>query len=766
MLRRYARIFPKITGRSPDRSADRRRGQGLLEFALVLPILLLLIFGIIEFARAFQAWLVVSNAARFGVRYAVTGEYDYGLYCDPGLSPIPSDLNGSGKACRDEDGTNWPLNPSPSDAEIRTQRNEEVDFARLQSIHDVTDGLLVGILQNRTATKGNPGYYKISVCSSDPRFTYLPLPDDYCQGPFGTEQENPGNPEIPGANRVSVYITYEHPLILPFLNQIIPSVRLHAERTGLLENFRVARVLALPPNVNLPTVTPPPTNTPLPTSTFTPVPTPNCANASIGEPLFLENGYVEIPVSNFDAVGWDLSTIDFNWDYAEDYDAYLDGGDLRIDYAQWDDLAYLEYGTGGNPSYSSSRNQITGTNFYNSPFTLSGFSPNNLPAGHTYYLRFDFDNEWAGWPANIIPSDFGAYLTFENGCSLELVPEPRPLPSPTPTPTPLPDCDGTTSMPGPMLAPSDGWFALDIGTTYLGTTIERPASMPDASREVFICGSGHDIWGSTDGFRYVARLDENGIIDFRARLVGYEGVDPWSKVGVMIRSTTNPNAAYSLMMGAWQNGSNYQWRSTNSGSSSISSAGGWSLPIWYRVMKIGKYVIGYTSNDGVNWSVGSAQIISHLNEDFYIGLAVTAHRNGQFAKAIFDNVTYTVPDEVACEFQESGLGALVFEAEHFNFMTSVSDRDGTFSWMGVTDPTNYSGDGGMLAYPHNPTGKNYNLTTNGPRMDYDIHFDTPGTYYVYIRGRVDDFYNDGAGNDDSLLYGLDGTLISNCRNKE
>jgi hypothetical protein len=52
------------------------RAQGMVEFAIILPVLLVSIFVIIEFGRLFHAWLVVENGARFGVRYAVTGEYD------------------------------------------------------------------------------------------------------------------------------------------------------------------------------------------------------------------------------------------------------------------------------------------------------------------------------------------------------------------------------------------------------------------------------------------------------------------------------------------------------------------------------------------------------------------------------------------------------------------------------------------------------------------------------------------------------------------
>jgi hypothetical protein len=51
----------------------RRRGQTTAEFALTLPILLILLFGIIEFGRIFQAWVTLQNAARTAARFASTG---------------------------------------------------------------------------------------------------------------------------------------------------------------------------------------------------------------------------------------------------------------------------------------------------------------------------------------------------------------------------------------------------------------------------------------------------------------------------------------------------------------------------------------------------------------------------------------------------------------------------------------------------------------------------------------------------------------------
>jgi Flp pilus assembly protein TadG len=47
------------------------RGQALTEFALTLPILLILVIGIIEFGRGWNAHQVITHAAREGCRRAV-----------------------------------------------------------------------------------------------------------------------------------------------------------------------------------------------------------------------------------------------------------------------------------------------------------------------------------------------------------------------------------------------------------------------------------------------------------------------------------------------------------------------------------------------------------------------------------------------------------------------------------------------------------------------------------------------------------------------
>ena len=56
------------------RQRDAGRGQSLVEFALVLPILLVMFMGIFDFGRAIFAFNSVSNAAREGVRVAIVDQ--------------------------------------------------------------------------------------------------------------------------------------------------------------------------------------------------------------------------------------------------------------------------------------------------------------------------------------------------------------------------------------------------------------------------------------------------------------------------------------------------------------------------------------------------------------------------------------------------------------------------------------------------------------------------------------------------------------------
>jgi len=72
MVKRLLRR-PSINVAMDSPGPPREGGTSLVEFALLTPILVTLLVGILEFGRVLDAWLVVANAAREGARNAALG---------------------------------------------------------------------------------------------------------------------------------------------------------------------------------------------------------------------------------------------------------------------------------------------------------------------------------------------------------------------------------------------------------------------------------------------------------------------------------------------------------------------------------------------------------------------------------------------------------------------------------------------------------------------------------------------------------------------
>lgn len=70
-------MCPTRWRRPVSRAEGRQQPEGgvaLVEFAMVLPLLLVLVFGIIDFGRAFQTWITLTNAAREGARLGTVSQ--------------------------------------------------------------------------------------------------------------------------------------------------------------------------------------------------------------------------------------------------------------------------------------------------------------------------------------------------------------------------------------------------------------------------------------------------------------------------------------------------------------------------------------------------------------------------------------------------------------------------------------------------------------------------------------------------------------------
>lgn len=85
------------------RKLHRKQGaQSLVEFALIMPMFFILIFGVIDFGMGLRAYITLSQATREGARYAVVGNTGGGTGpCSTAVAATARD-----KVCDTMDGLN------------------------------------------------------------------------------------------------------------------------------------------------------------------------------------------------------------------------------------------------------------------------------------------------------------------------------------------------------------------------------------------------------------------------------------------------------------------------------------------------------------------------------------------------------------------------------------------------------------------------------------------------------------------------------------
>ena len=91
------------------------RGQALVEFALVFPVLVVIVFGFIDVSRAVFSYANLENAARSGTRVGAVNQILTSPGCSretPIVNPNPATAKWSIKACTVSEGVGLDLKQS------------------------------------------------------------------------------------------------------------------------------------------------------------------------------------------------------------------------------------------------------------------------------------------------------------------------------------------------------------------------------------------------------------------------------------------------------------------------------------------------------------------------------------------------------------------------------------------------------------------------------------------------------------------------------
>jgi glucose/arabinose dehydrogenase len=161
-----------------------------------------------------------------------------------------------------------------------------------------------------------------------------------------------------------------------------------------------------------------------------------------------------------------------------------------------------------------------------------------------------------------------------------------------------------------------------------------------------VTGGGTDIWGTSDKFRYVHQ-PVTGDVDLVTRVTGQTAVHPWTKSGLMIRASIDPNAPHASVFVTPGNGVVLQHRPSASATSVSSASSAASTPRWLKLSRRGTTYTAFHSADGTTWTQVGAPVTlptSALPSSAVGGLASTAHTSTTTptaATATFTNTAIT-----------------------------------------------------------------------------------------------------------------------------
>jgi len=95
-----------IFARPRRRALRSERGAQIVEFAIIMPVFLMLVMGALDFGRGYFSWIILTNGAREGARAAAIGWDDPYVYAriQDALGGLPLD---GASSC--------PLGPDPAD---------------------------------------------------------------------------------------------------------------------------------------------------------------------------------------------------------------------------------------------------------------------------------------------------------------------------------------------------------------------------------------------------------------------------------------------------------------------------------------------------------------------------------------------------------------------------------------------------------------------------------------------------------------------------
>ena len=231
---------------------EKSKGQSMVEFALILPIILMIILGIIEAALVVQGHLAVQHAAREAARFAITYQPIQGACMDMDQDGVLEDgINDHLDGGDPDDLAAYPYCPSDNSADIHETDSDywdrRVELIKMKA-REAASGLRIdtdslGLTPLTFSNHINePGFFGVGVWGY-PSFetncnAYEPWSDD------NDCLDHPGLEGLP----VRVVVRHNVEVLDPFYRLIAEQVTVRAETQMVNEGIQVGMGSEPPPS--------------------------------------------------------------------------------------------------------------------------------------------------------------------------------------------------------------------------------------------------------------------------------------------------------------------------------------------------------------------------------------------------------------------------------------------------------------------------------------------------------------------------------------
>ena len=190
------------------------------------------------------------------------------------------------------------------------------------------------------------------------------------------------------------------------------------------------------------------------------------------------------------------------------------------------------------------------------------------------------------------------------------------------------------------------WHGTDLGS------VNYPGRVDFTEDFITINASGWHFWDTTDEGYFVYQ-QMNSDKEIIAKVEMADPANYWSKAAVMIRESLQSNSAMvylALSKHAADNTNCVQliWRGGTGWGTGVTEINKHKIfPSYIKLVRMGNVFSAYWSRDGENWELVGAEMIDNINQNCYIGLAVSAENSDRFTGAVFSDVKINnVPEPV------------------------------------------------------------------------------------------------------------------------